>query len=290
MPFRSVADVAAAEDSQGRLWRSMVWKTSTPAGRAQQWTDLSVGPGIPVYNAYVGNALAFTALTGVQNRSIYPGPGIAAGQTRHVATVMAQSSSNVHPIFLLFADYLGFYPLVDTDSLDVQSLDNTNAITRYTDGDGVRAFMVAQVPQTDSAQANCTITYTNQAGTSGRTVTFGLLGSAVIGGLCNQANPTSIAGFNAMSPLIPLQGSDRGIRSIQSVQLSAGIAGFANIVLCRPLFDFTVPVNVIAAEKQLLRENAKLPTVLDGAFLQCLAIKQSAGSIALMAQLDFIWS
>lgn len=290
MPFRSVGEVAATEDTLGRHWRSQVFKTATPASAGALWSDGSVGPGTPIYNAYVGNQYEFTPLTGTANRSIYPGPGIAAGQTRHVAQAMAVSQSNLHPATLLFADYLGFYPLIDTDSLDAQACDNTASLTRFTDGEGVRAFLVVQVPQTLNANANCTVSYTNHAGVSGRSVTFGVYGQNVIGALCNQNSPAGVASTSAIAPWIPMQSGDRGIRSVQSVTFSAGIGGFVNLVLCRPLFDLSMPVNSIASEKNLLAHNAKLPPVADGAFLQFLIHKNGAGSLAVLAQLNFIWS
>jgi hypothetical protein len=290
MPFRSVAQLAASEDTEGRHWRSSLFKATTPATNALTWGDASIGTGTPIYNAYVGNQYEFTPLTGSGNRSIYPGPAISAGQTRHVTSVMAVSQSNLNPATLLFADYLGFYPLIDSDSLDVQTLDNTASLTRYTNGVGVRAFLVVQVPQTANAVAACTVNYTNQDGTAGRSVTFGVLGQSVIGSLCNQASTTGIVSTAPIAPFVPLASGDTGLRSVQSVTFSGGIGGFVNVVLCRPMFHLAMPVNSIAAEKHLLLHDGRVPELVPGAFLQFLTHKNGSGSLAVLGQLDFNWS
>lgn len=288
MPFNSVAALATAQTESGYFWDSFVFKSSLPAvAAAGVWADNSIGAGIPVYNAYLGAALEFTPLTGSANRSIYTGP--ATNGSKYVSVAQIGTSAAAAPLLALFADYLGFYPLVDTDDTTTQTFDNTQGLTRYTSGKGVQAFCVVQVPQTASATATVTLTYTNSAGVSGRTSTFSLFGSANIGNLCNLADTSGVA--NALTPFIPLQSGDNGIQSIQDVTLSTAIGGFVNIVLCKPLFTLQMLEQNTVAEKVFFKESGTLPEVLSGAYLQVLTLRGAATTpIPFRAALTFTWS
>lgn len=288
MGFNSVAALATAQADSGQFWNSFVFKSSLPAvAAAGVWADNSIGAGIPVYNAYLGTALEFTPLTGSANRSIYAGP--ATDGSKYVSVAQIGTSAAAAPLLALFADYLGFYPLVDTDDTTTQTLDNTQGLTRYTLGEGVQAFCVVQVPQTASATATVTLSYTNSAGVSGRTSTFGLFGSANIGSLCNIANTSGVAA--ALTPFIPLQSGDKGIQSIQDVTLSTAIGGFINIVLCKPIFTLQMLEQNTVAEKVFFKESGTLPEVLPGAYLQFLTLRGSATTpIPFRAALTFAWS
>jgi hypothetical protein len=99
----------------------------------------------------------------------------------------------------------------------------TAALTRYTSGDGVHAALVVHVGIGGTA-TTVTCSYTNQAGTSGRTTP-----AVAVGG----------SGLNVASLLIrlPLQSGDTGFRSVESVTLagSTGTAGNFGVVLFKPL-------------------------------------------------------
>lgn len=99
----------------------------------------------------------------------------------------------------------------------------TAALTRYTSGEGVMAAIVVYVILGTTA-TTFTISYTNQAGTSGRTSTAQTIGSA---------------GFREIGMFlpIPLQEGDTGIRSVDSVTLAGttGQAGNFGVCLYKPL-------------------------------------------------------
>ncbi|MCL5460042.1 hypothetical protein M3M33_15505, partial [Loigolactobacillus coryniformis] len=75
-------------------------------------------------------------------------------------------SSNVIPATFLLCDYLLFYPIIDLDNTGFQDFVNTAPLPRYTDGEGVTAFLVATNPYAGGQPFR--ICYTNQAGTSGQ--------------------------------------------------------------------------------------------------------------------------
>ena len=99
----------------------------------------------------------------------------------------------------------------------------TAALTRYTSGEGVMAGVVIY-SQIGNTITTITISYTNQAGTSGRTSTATTFGQ------------TGFRESNIFIP-IPLQAGDTGVRSIESVTVLAttGTAGNFGVCLYKPL-------------------------------------------------------
>lgn len=98
----------------------------------------------------------------------------------------------------------------------------TAALTRCTSGEGVMAGIIVY-SQVGSTGTTVTVEYTNQDGTTGRSSTRNI----------GASNFREINLFL----LIPLQGGDTGVRSVESVTLlaSTGTAGNFGIVLFKPL-------------------------------------------------------
>jgi hypothetical protein len=99
----------------------------------------------------------------------------------------------------------------------------TAALTRYTSGEGVMAGIVV-FSTVGTTSTTITISYTNQAGTSGRTSTATSFGN------------TNFREVRILIP-IPLQAGDTGVRSIESVTLAGttGTAGDFGVCLYKPL-------------------------------------------------------
>jgi hypothetical protein len=99
----------------------------------------------------------------------------------------------------------------------------TAALTRYTSGEGVMAGIVVYTIIGTTA-TTVTISYTNQAGTSGRTSTATTFGGS------------NFREQNSFIP-IPLQTGDTGVKSIESVTVLAttGTAGNFGVCLYKPL-------------------------------------------------------
>lgn len=99
----------------------------------------------------------------------------------------------------------------------------TAALTRHTSGEGVMAGIVIYTTL-GTTGTTVTISYTNQAGTSGRTSTATSFGG------------TGLREAGILIP-IPLQAGDTGVRSIQSVTVTAttGTAGNFGVCLFKPL-------------------------------------------------------
>lgn len=128
--------------------------------------------------------------------------------------------------------------LVETTGLAGNStaLQTTNlptaALTRYTTGAGVQIALEVHALIGSSA-TTASVSYTNQAGTSGRTsATVGIGGGSYGRRVGNIIK-------------VPLQQGDTGVRSVQSVQLAATTGTLGNIgvtlykpLLCLPPLDF----------------------------------------------------
>ena len=288
MTFKRVVDFAQSASSDvGKNWTSFIHKTSTPIlGSAANWADLSVGAGIPRYNAYVGVQGEFTPMSGAGNFGIYAGPEPASGEDKLIVDAGLQcSTANFAPAYCILMDYLGHYPLVDCDSTDQQDLDNTASLPRYATGDGVHVMAVCTVPQTGTA--SCTVTYTNSDGTSGRSSTF-FIAAANIGTLNIAA--ASGAGAAQRTPFMPLASGDKGVRSIQAVTFSTSAGGFVSLVLVNPLMQMVVREVSTFVEKTPFIHDGRAPKVLSGACLgHIFTSGASSTSSVLRGHVSFAW-
>jgi hypothetical protein len=103
---------------------------------------------------------------------------------------------------------------------------NSAALTRYTTGEDVECWIEIYAA-TGATAVTATVSYTNEAGTAGRTGTASIVATTVAG---------------QMFP-VALQAGDKGVRSVQSVTLSASTltAGNFGITLIKRLATLNVP-------------------------------------------------
>lgn len=287
MAIKAFGDLAKAVHDEGKFHYQYVYKTALPTpATAGYFIDANQSSGIPVYNAFAGNALAFTPLAGSRNQGVYVGPEPVAGEKKRLLRwqVLTTTSTNGPPSYLYLCDYLGFYPLIDADSTDTQAMDNTLAITRYTDGDGIRIVLVASAPMT--ATASCTIVYTNQAGVTGRSVTFNVIPALSIG-VCAVGNGAAGAS-NSATPFVNLADGDTGVRAIESVTFASGAGGFLCACLVKPLANISYYEASVPAEKMFGFERQKLPTIESGAYLNFLIQRGATAATDFRSELIFI--
>lgn len=287
MAFSTVRTLADSFDN-GNTWTSWIHKTGGPtSGVAGTWCDGSVGAGIPKYNAYVGTPAAANVLSNTGNDGIYLGPAPSAGQTKHLNALSLQSTSaGIAPAMFMLCDYLMFYPLIDGDSIDTQTLDNTEILTRYTNGLGVQCMAVVSVPVTSNGTV--TVNYTNSDGVANRTSTFTLLASSNVGVITSSANTSAVAA--SKTPFIPLASGDNGIQSIQSVTNSTGMGGFYTLVLVKPITNLQLREKNTTIEKYNLLENGILPRIYNDAYLNYIYITNGTTTYTpLRGYLEFIW-
>ena len=90
--------------------------------------------------------MVFTPCVAQKNDAIYF-PGIQHGQHRHLTSATFWSNQGTYngAGSIVIFDLLGYYPLIDGDSTDLQEADNTLTLPRYTDGEGVGLVIVNHV-------------------------------------------------------------------------------------------------------------------------------------------------
>jgi hypothetical protein len=235
---------------------------------AGRWYDMSGLNGLPVANAFAGTALAWRACdettgNGTQIFGIPHGGNVAA-DIKHALNLNAWgTAATAVPATLMLVDMEGYYPGINMNVATLQTLTGTPA-PRSTNGAGLRAMLV--VTATTGATAhNLSMSYTDQGGTAGNTlpVTVACTASAIVPHITHSG-----VAANNYGPFLPLASGDSGIRSVQTVQLSAAsLAGTAALVLCKPITQITISVSGLMTEKDLLNQIPSLPRIPDGACL-----------------------
>ena len=184
---------------------------------------------------------------------------------------------------------------ITTNGTGTQTL--TVPLPRYTDGKGVRPFVVcssgsATTPM-GAATPNISMTYTRP--TTGGTDTGRTTPTVLpIGNSAAIKSNIVYSGTAAgkYGPFMPLQGGDNGVVSAQGFQLSISYAtGVLNLVLCKPLLTLPMTTVGVAAERDLMNQVPSLPRVYDGAVLSWLmyAGANTPTSSAFYGHLDFGW-
>ena len=293
--FTSQDDMINQVSTNGKFYRSD-WQKSTfttTAHTAGLWYSLFRGGGNPPADTILGTGtnLAFQALTDATTNATGIPHGDNVSGFKHLVSAAAQTAAaTTAPCVLMLVDLLGFYPITTVTTTGAQTLNNTVTLPRYTDGAGVQAFLTPSTVM-GAATPNLSIGYTNSAGTAARatptTLPIGNTAAAV----------TSIVysgtGSGKFGPFMPLQAGDAGIRSVQSVNLSASyLSGVLNLVLCRPLLTLPITTLGVTAERDLVNQFMSMPKIYDGACLTWLMLAGAATPVGspLSGHLEFAWS
>jgi len=292
MPFTSMDDLIN-EITSGKYWRNDWNKiTGAAAYAAGRWYDMSALGGTPIANAWAGTALTWTTCNessgnGTQIFGLRNGGNVST-DTKHLLNASAVTAvATGVPSQLMLVDMQGYYPGINMNSSALQTLLGTPTL-RYANGLGVRAYLV--VTTTTGATAhNLSMSYTDQDNNSGNTlpVTVSCTASAITPHITHSGTAA-----NNYGPFLPLASGDYGIRSVQSVQLSAASsAGTAALVLARPLMTIPLVAATIASERDFVNALPSLPQIHDGACLTWLyfAGAATAASSNFYGSLEFGW-
>lgn len=206
---------------------------------------------------------AGAAPTGGLNGVVFTGPSVT-GQIPMPAAVAGKTTS-IERFSLVHAGGIGSVWLIDRMWGNVPVVTTTGAqavtspawpardISASTNGAGV--YLTLEVSATTGnagAITNTTASYTNSAGTAGRTAT---LSSAPITALTGTWLP-----FN-------LQAGDLGVRSVQSITLGTSyVSGAVHLIAFRYITDLPVPLTATGYASAFPGNG--LPTVWDASVLQ----------------------
>ena len=252
------------------------------------WFDYSMAPGNPAPQYYAAAPLVAQTLSRSGDGGIQHG-GNVSPSTKYLRRVMAMAVTAAGvPQRLYMLDYLMFYPFVDMGTADEQALDNTQTLTRYADGDGVRIMAVLVAPH-GLVGDTFFVTYTNQDGTAGRVTPLHTMttGAAINGTILT----TQTAGTGRFGPFLALQAGDTGVQSIQAVQCTAGTdVGLFTLVLVKPLADMTVREITAPTECDFYLETNRMPVIEDDAYLNFITCPNgSLTGIPLNGDALFVW-
>lgn len=283
MGFRSIVDVTNAIDN-GQIYTSHYYKSGVPFYSTLRWNDFSIGPGTPVYQPYAAEPLVFIPQSGGTNKYIYTGQSIPTSQQKYLFSWQFYSQAAVL-LSLILVDSLGFYTAIDGDSTDIQTFDNTNTLPRYSSGEGVQMVLIHTAPGSGSGVV--TINYTNSDGIA-KSVSAWVVGQGTVGASCLTSGPTT---SSAYAPFSPLTSGDKGVRSVQSIQLSSGIGGLLTLILVKSLCHLQTGASAIPTEKTLINQSGgSMPEILPGAALNLIgAGNTSIQPGPIFGQFNFIW-
>lgn len=286
--FRTVGAVVDAELA-GKVKYTFWRKAPAVVTVAGAWFDYSMAPGNPAPQYYAAAPLVSQTMSRSGDGGIQHGGNVSpSAKYLRKITAMAVTAAGV-PQRLYLLDYLMFYPFVDMGTPDEQPMDNTQSLTRYTDGEGVRLMAVLVAPH-GLVGDTFFVTYTNQDGTAGRVTPLHTMTTAVT--VNGTILTTQTAGAGRFGPFMALQQGDTGIRSVEAVQCTNGTdVGLFTLVLVKPLAEMTVREITAPVEKDFaLEAGMKLPVIEDDAYLNFISCPNgSITGIPLQGDATFIW-
>lgn len=279
--LKTVVDAEVNGQMRNYMWR----KNPTQVTVSGYWFDLSMSPGNPVPQYYIGAVGTATQMKQSTDGGLWHGANVSP-KTKYLRQITTRSTSATSlPINMMLLDYLMFYSFIDEGITDEQLLINSVSLPRYTDGNGVQVMAVSLASRTGGKQF--IINYTNSNGVSGRISKPVIQNAITINGNIVTSSPAS----NLTSGMfIPLQDGDTGVRSIESVTMLGGDVGLFALVLVKPLVQITVRELTTVYEKDFLLLGGIIPKIEDDAFLGF--ITQPTGSMAgigVFGDLKVIW-
>lgn len=247
-------------------WNKITGGAAYAAGR---WYETMTLGGYPPATTYPGTALTWVTCTesggdGTTRFGIPHGGNVSA-LIKHLSTMAAWSTAATGvPSVLQLVDVQGYWPGINMNVSTVQTLLGT-PVHRYTDGAGCRLFLAARAT-TGATAHNIAMSYTNSANTAGRTlpVTVAATASAIVPHIVHSGTAA-----NNYGPFLPMASGDLGVKSVQTVTLSAasGTASTAVLVLAKPLATIPLSIASLMTEKDFWNQLPSAPQIKDGACL-----------------------
>ena len=233
MSFANASAWAAAPD-EGRYQITTFRKAVASAATvANDFIDYTYFSGNPPANFYASSPSVAAVIEAKMGINVPVRDQFIKSLTVMSAAASATGTTNQNQRLLL-ADYLLYYPFIDTDAIgEEQVMDNTVTLPRYTTGARVQMMAVGQ--SASSTAGTFTVNYTNQDGVAGRTSQTTYTKVISGGGTLVSSSNNAVTGSH---PFIGLQAGDSGVRSVESVTFSGAGGGLMAIVLVKPLFHF----------------------------------------------------
>jgi len=301
MGFSSQDDLINEVTTNGKFQYDIRSKTISTAQVAAFWTNLGVFSGSEPASTYAGTSLTFVPTDDTWADGAWQHGGDVSTDTKHFlyagANIVAAAGA---PWFLMAVDQVGYVPITGTDvtgtgsrTITMTPIAATSAkVDRYPNGVGLRAFFSTEVAPTAGGPNMTVFTYTNTAGTTGRTcpVTVGMAATPVIG-----AVPHSGGAATRYAPFIPLAAGDTGIKDLENFTWTGGTAytGTGQMVLhlVKPLWGIPLPASGIHQVADFVNALPSMCKIPDGACVQWMLLNTGAttANSPMMAETAHAW-
>lgn len=301
MGFSSQDDLINEVTTNGKFQYDIRSKTISTAQVAAFWTNLGVFNGSEPASTYAGTSLTFVPTDDTWADGAWQHGGDVSTDTKHFlyagANIVAAAGA---PWFLMAVDQVGYVPITSTDvtgtgsrTITMTPIAATSAkVDRYPNGVGLRAFFSTEVAPTAGGPNMTVFTYTNTAGTTGRTcpVTVGMAATPVIG-----AVPHSGGAATRYAPFIPLAAGDTGIKDLENFTWTGGTAytGSGQMVLhlVKPLWGIPLPASGIHQVADFVNALPSMCKIPDGACVQWMLLNTGAttANAPMMAETAHAW-
>ena len=264
------ARVLSDAQERGQYLYASFRKQATQTTGAGVWFDLSMSPGNPAPNYYIGSPNVFVPLKQSTDGGLRHGGNVSPSK-KFLRKLMALTpTAAAAPLACKLLDYIGFYGFVDESVLAEQFMDNTTPVPRYADGAGVQLMPVVVAGQTGGQ--TFTVKYTNQDGVEDRVTQTATMSTQIVNGTILHSQQAGAAYVNN-GPFLTLQNGDTGVRSVQSVTIGGiGDVGLFALVLVKPLASFSLYGIDAPTEVDYLTDMASLPEIKDDAYLNFIAL------------------
>lgn len=232
-----------------------------------RWNSMWLWDGIPGGGSAPGaGSIPTNATTGA---IVQTDPG--GGRTKYL--VGGGGFTNVSGAFVLY-DRLYHHSGFSGTTTTAQNA-TAAALTRNTGGVGNQIW-VEIYTNIGATATTITASYTNQAGTSGRTTLSRSIGAS-----------TFLEASKAFQ--LPLAGGDTGVQSVQSVTLAAttGTAGNFGVTIARPLALVAQPVANCGVWQSFM-DGMQMPAIDTGACLSLLWMAGTSGTTEMTASFAFV--
>lgn len=283
--FKNITELIDAEVN-GQTSIFMFRKTPSQATVTGLWFDMSMSPGNPIPQYYIGAIATATPLKHSTDGGLYHSKAVSPQKKFLRKTTLMSNSATGLPAMFLLLDYLIFYPFIDEGTTDEQFMDNTQTLPRYTDGAGVKIMAVSVAGRTGGQ--SFVVSYTNQDGVSGRTTVAALENTAASNGqiVTSQVNANAPSG-----PFLTLQSGDTGVRSIESVTMLGADVGLFSLVLVKPLAQTQIRGVDAPVEVDHFTDKANLVEIKDDAYLNWIVSPRgSLSGVSIFGDIRVVWN
>ncbi len=300
MGFSSQDELISSITTDGQIDQIVYQKTTPAAGLAGHWQHAINGVGTIPAATFSGAEATFVATDNTWSEGAIPIGDQTDPITKHILSMgVSLVAAAGAPWFVLPIDLVGYAKLTTTNvsttgakTITMTPIAATAAkVDRYPNGEGLRMFVASYATMGANAPT-MQVTYTNSAGTTGRTTTAGIVStaSATSGVLLNSGNAA-----NKVGPFLNLAAGDTGVKDIESLTWggTAHASGSVFIGLCKPLcMPIPVPATGLYNMVDFVNTLPSMPRLRNGANVQFLIFATGAttSGATLYANFDYGWN